>query len=250
MPTFSTAKTNSTRANQMTRFQESSVFAFPDLAFFLTAAAWSPVVWKAGQRLKANFLFSDLCALDFDDGRWTVAHAIQMLEANDTTGMVGLTKSHQKSKDGQPAVDRFRVIMPWSSRITDLATYEQNMARLMSHMPVDKSCKDGGRFFWPCTEIVYQRSGEPLDWLPYQAPAPRKLSATTQIDRELHQVPQWMAHELTRIKEGERNKTVFRFSIRLKERGWTVPEIVELMAAHVSLDMREITRTVESAYKY
>ncbi len=237
-------------AARMTQFVTTDVADIDAFTAYLVTFAWSGCVWRDGRRLRANFVSSDWCALDFDDGRWTVGDALQTLKHNELYGIIGTTKSHQKSKNEAPACDRFRLIMPWNGQITSRDAYEQNMRRLMEHMPVDKACKDAGRFFWPCEEIVHVVEGAALDWLPYEAPKPRVPSRSVIHDASLGQVPQWMEAKLKHVRPGERNKTAFYIACRLKERGWSQSKIAELLLDHIDLDRREIERTVLSAWSY
>lgn len=235
---------------QAVNFRQGVVDALPMLGKEITKHAWSPCVWESGKRAKANFIHADLCALDFDNGYWDISDAKQMLKEQDLAGLIGITKSHQKEKGGEPACDRFRVVMLWEGRISDLRTYEQNMGRLMAHMPVDRACKDGARFFFPCTEIVHIRWGGNLSWLPYQEPKARKPDRSLSHDSSLRQIPSWMEGAIRNVMPGERNKSVFRFAIRLKERKFSQQETVDFLAAHIDLDRREIERTVTSAWRY
>lgn len=232
----------STSAQRMTQFLVSEdLRQLGTIQRYILSYAWSPIVWANGTRRKANFMFSDLCALDFDSGEWGIDDAREMLEKNDLAGMIGTTKSHT------PEAPRFRVVMPWARRIVDVKTYEQNMKRITDYMPADKAAKDAARFFWPCKEIVYYRPGEPMAWLPYQKEAPRRV-----ISRELRDarpVPTWIATTLkNQGHEGNRNNLVYWVSKRLRELGFTRDEAESLIAPHISLDGRELSRTVLSAF--
>lgn len=234
---------SSTSAQRMTQFLVSEdLRALGTIQRYILSYAWSPIVWANGTRLKMNFMFSDLCALDFDSGAWSVADARAMLEKNALAGLIGTTKSHTD------AAPRFRLIMPWDGRITCAKTYEQNMKRLTEHMPADKAAKDAARFFWPCKEIVFYRPGAPVSWLPYTPERPKR-----QISPELKSarpVPTWIETTLkNQGREGNRNNLVYWVSKRLKDLGFTPSEAESLISPHISLDGRELSRTVLSAFK-
>ncbi len=232
---------------RMTFFRETSVPSLAGLARLVTTTAWSPIIWAGGRRASAQFLSSSFAALDFDDGAWTVNDAVQTLVHNELIGLVGTTRSHQKVKDNRPAVDRFRLVMVWETPITDRRAYEQNMARLTTEMPADRACKDAGRFFWPCAEVVYLQAGGRLPWAPY-APAPPRPAAA--IDTELRRVPQWMRDDLERgVPEGSRNRTAYRFAAKLKERGFSPDDAAAILGSGIRLDAQELAGVISSAFR-
>ncbi len=123
------------------------------LAKGISRFVWSGCIWQDGRRLQENFLFSDWLVLDFDSPEYTLKQALH--ELIDCTHIIGTTKSHQIQKGPKPACDRFRVAIPWEHRITDLRNYRYNMAYIFDRFPgMDKLCKDGAHFFYPCTHIV------------------------------------------------------------------------------------------------
>ena len=131
--------------------------------------AWSPVQWKDGRRLKANFIRANWCVLDFDNGLTSLAQAKRMFE--DCVHVIGTTKSHGKSKNGNPPCDRFRVMVKFDEPIEDLRDYEATMAYYIDKYDTDKTCKEGARFYWPCTEVV-QWSDSGYTWESFKAPPP------------------------------------------------------------------------------
>jgi hypothetical protein len=173
-----------------------------------------------------------------------------MLVKSDLGGFIGATKSHRVAKGAQPACDRFRVVIPWESRITDVKTFEQNMLRLTRYMPIDPVCKDGARFYWPCTESLHFTIGDGMSWAPYEVPPVRPPSRSAAYDKDLHTVPPWMEAELKTAHPGTRNKTAFKMAIRLKERAWTQSEVVALLGCYIDLEAKELERTVQSAWRY
>lgn len=126
---------------------------------FLTKEVWSPIIWRGDYRAKANFESCRYAVFDFDNGVWTIQDTIAFVRSLKLGFIIGTTKSHQipkKSDSGHvaPPCDRFRLIMAFEREIISLSEYEYNMRMLMDLMPVDISCKDGARFFYPCTKIA------------------------------------------------------------------------------------------------
>jgi hypothetical protein len=132
---------------------------FQNLEKVMLERTWSGIQWKDCYRTKANFLQASIIALDFDSGAWSLKDAQDFCNDYSLIHIIGTTKSHQidkitKAGTVQPACDRFRLIMSTEQVCTNLHDYEFTMQEFMQKMPCDKSCKDGGRYFFPCKEIV------------------------------------------------------------------------------------------------
>jgi hypothetical protein len=112
---------------------------------------WSPCVWKDGDKRIANFLHADFIALDFDTPELPLAQAVNVF--CDYIHVIGTTKSHQKDKGGI-VCDRYRVVLRLGGRVESAEAFSATLGHAMRHYPADKACKDAGRFFWPCSEIV------------------------------------------------------------------------------------------------
>lgn len=115
---------------------------------------WSPIIFKGNYRRKKNFIFSDICALDFD-GTILLDEAIKMFEAYHC--LIGSTRNHRKDRnDGKGAQDRFRVLIPWTQKITKLEDYEKSMRIAVMHFKgADTSGVDGARQFLPCHDLLH-----------------------------------------------------------------------------------------------
>jgi hypothetical protein len=122
--------------------------------------AWSPIVWAGGVRKSDCFAAALWCALDFDDGVYTLADACDDVASAGLTHVIGTTKSHGKAKDNAPACDRFRLLLRFDRVVDSRALYERAMrAAMQDFNGADKSCKDAARFFFPCMEIVSAAKG-------------------------------------------------------------------------------------------
>lgn len=237
----------STDPRRMLNFQRTDVRSLSEAQQYILKYAWSPCVWDGNIRAESRFLFSDFCALDFDDGKWSVADAIKMLNEKSLCGFVGTTKSHRLEKDGVIA-DRFRIVMPWASRITDLKVYKQNMARLVTHMPADQKAKDGARFFWPCTAVAHYRPGARLDWEALKSEPVRERILVSDKTIDARMVPEWLKTKLRQTLPGARNSNTYWAAMRLKERGFIASEAENVISQYINLDRTELARTVLSAF--
>jgi len=112
---------------------------------------WSPIVWKDGYRKSDNFSHADYCVLDFDDGL-RLTDAIERTFC-DMNFLIGTTKSHGIEKQGLIA-DRYRVIIPFTRRITDLNEFCSTMRHYVKFFDSDNTCIDAARFYFPCKTIA------------------------------------------------------------------------------------------------
>ena len=101
------------------------------LARGIQKCCWSAMVFRNKHRAEANFIQSDLCVLDFDDGETTLSDAVENFFP-DMQHIIATTKSHQLPKGDKPACDRFRVIIPWETTITDLTLLRHNLILLVN----------------------------------------------------------------------------------------------------------------------
>lgn len=132
--------------------------AVPDHAYDIhrmcrgvTRHVWSPCVWQDGVRTQEHFLSASWIVLDFDSGEMSLDEAVSSF--CDMVHWIGTTRNHQKDKGGI-VCDRFRVALRSDVPYWDLRAYRYKMTEMMRKYPVDKSCKDGARLFFPCREIV------------------------------------------------------------------------------------------------
>lgn len=113
----------------------------------ISSTIWSPIVWTNNRRLKANFEFSDYCALDFEHPDVTLTGVKKRF--CDSWHILGTTRNHQKQKENNPPMDRFRLVLQWERRITCVKEYEYNTKKLADELQADIAACDGGRVFLP-----------------------------------------------------------------------------------------------------
>ena len=186
---------------------------------------WSPIIWIDGQRKRANFLACDLLVLDFDDGRPTLAEACDLF--CNYAHIIATTKSHRQEKDGKPACDRFRLVVPFAETVTDIAKYEYTLAVVTKKTGADKSAKDGGRFFWPSKEVVSidccgmaaqtKAPPQPVDdrkvpWWRHPVKGPISDKTRDALENGVY-------------NQSERNPTIYVAAMDLLRHGWTPDEI-------------------------
>lgn len=207
----------------------------------ITSKAWSPCIWEDGVRGKRNFLLSEYLALDFDDGKWSLMDALTWTMDHGYKAIIATTKSHQKEKVSasgvrSPAVDRFRMILPFDREIESLDEFEYNMAEVMKITPTDVSCKDGGRFYFPCTSIWQVVDGEkyPVKEMTANMRAERSEGLTRYKEKlskhkENMTLPSWVnAAILDGTPEGERHVTAYKIGATLTLCGMEFGEIFRM----------------------
>jgi hypothetical protein len=190
---------------------------------------WSPCVWKDGRRLQDNFIGADWAALDFDSGEMTLAEAQSRF--CDMMHIIGTTKSHQIGKGGHSPCDRFRVLLRFDKRITDLRVYRWAMHRLLDAYPeADSACKDGARFFYPCKDIVQIETDGFREEVDFKVPDWFGQPPAYQMLREAGIIPTWTRQLLTGlIPEGQRNVTIYRMAKDLTFVGFSEDAIMGLI---------------------
>lgn len=105
--------------------------------------AWSASIFS-GYRLKANFVSADFIAIDVDNGL-TIDEAFDICQSHRLTSLCLPSPSYTDEKQ------RFRVIFPLETTISDQRMYDATWARLRQIFPtLDESCSDSSRFFYAC----------------------------------------------------------------------------------------------------
>lgn len=194
---------------------------------------WSPITWKNGYRSSSNFIATEWLALDFDDGEMTVGEAVENVFC-DMTHVIGLTKSHQVKKKTaggslKQACDRFRVVLKLEKAVSDLHTYTSQIIALSRHLPIDSKCKDGGRFFSPCTEIV---SIETDGLLQKVIPPPRKgvAKGPSKFEKKGILTPR-VSHILDHFRIGNRSNDCVLLGKYLSPFGYDLEDIFKIVTA-------------------
>lgn len=222
----------------------------------ISSLVWSSCIWLQGYRKEVNFEYADWCALDFDSGELSLDQAVD--NYCDMIHVIGTTKSHQKAKGGGQPVDRFRVLLKFDDRIDNLRLYRWNMYRLSQKLPADPACRDGARFFFPCTEIVSVSADGYTQEINTDIPDTFDRPAATRRAIESGQVPGWVQGALANvIPIGERNGTIYRIAKDLRRCGFGHDAIVHMILNSRTYRgtiippklSREIEQTVGSAVK-
>ena len=125
------------------------------LAEYTMKYCYSASTYTSTHRHKDNIdSLGNVLIFDFDDGAITINQMKEFLHKNNIYSIICTTKSHQKEKNGKPAVDRFRLFLPLSKEIElDIDTYADfymYIAKLLNiDEVIDTACKNPSRSYYP-----------------------------------------------------------------------------------------------------
>lgn len=201
----------------------------------MTDITWGAMQFRDDHRTIRNFSVSRIIGFDFDNGLQNLAGIIDLLDTAEVPSHVGITKSHQKPKGPDGLVtDRFRVAMLMESCISDPDLYRQQLnyfRKIWStgpHCWFDVACVDPARLFYPCTEIVYSRSGVPLPWVEKAKPKPTPKPIEPTGD--FRNVPSWVYRRVKFSNDGRsRHSVAYSASAVLAAHGFGLEEITEFL---------------------
>lgn len=187
--------------NLHTQFNLAPVAVASDLIKTILKNIWSPIVWQDGKRGTPNFLYSDYCALDFDD-MLSIDDAIGIFK--DYRAVIAPTENHRKIKN-ETYADRFRVVIPWARRIESRTEYCHNMRRFILEYGADPACKDAGRLFKPSVSIAFVNDGDLFD-----IEQPPVVGAVPAVSGGR---PRWLLDMIARGSDGEPGRNIAAFKI-------------------------------------
>ncbi len=207
---------------------------FRDISKVVTTACWSPIIWVQGYRRTDDFQMCMLMVLDFDGPGYSIEACIEDFWG--VRHIIGTTKSHGQIKNGV-ICDRYRLIVPFSRPILSLAEYLSNIKRAVKSLPADQSCTDGGRFFFPCIDIV-SVNDVGIDYQVVECPvdASALVKSEVQCRRSGNQsgswgiLPPWDCALLRQpILAGQRNCTCFHLGLTLTRHGFDEAAVMRIV---------------------
>lgn len=120
------------------------------IANCITRFAWAPASFRNGYRNRENFLGANWLGLDFDSPEISLAEVQKSV--CDMVHVLGITRNHQIPKDGVKC-DRFRLLLK-TERVMIGPEVVATLRHLAKIWPIDESCIDTARHFFPCREII------------------------------------------------------------------------------------------------
>jgi prepilin-type processing-associated H-X9-DG protein len=190
------------------------------LLFYALRCPWTPGIFRHGRRRKANFLYADYLALDFDSGV-----SIEQMENVfcDMTHAIMTTKSHTETHP------RFRMIFPLERRCFNIRDYEHTLRTLGSDHDADPACFEGARFFWPGKKLIsVQNGGYKIEIL--KAPQQKALPKFPEHYLGKRVIPPWARSELKiPHAEGHRFHACWRIAKDIMRSGFTREETLTIL---------------------
>lgn len=141
-------------AARSTKFNELDI-EFSKVHEITENSNYSNIIWSGGQRKANNFIMANSLILDFD-GTMPIEKAKSEFSRIKNACIV-TSKSHKsnfkiddRGRQGKPITpaDFFHVIIGLENPITDINIYTNVVKNLINKYGSDKSCKDGGRFYF------------------------------------------------------------------------------------------------------
>lgn len=226
-----------------------------DLARAAVKCAWSPIIWKDGVREGVRFIQAQWAGLDFDEGDWSIKQAQEFFQKKKFTFILGTTRSNMILKNDK-ICERFRVMIPLEFTVTGKELYCYNMRRLTTLLPIDVQCKDAGRFFWPCTEIIFinQEDNGTLAIKEIQEePKQRNKKEFSTTHHKNKIIPGFIVNLLNNYQgQGNRHNSALTIGRTLAKRGFSDDEIIELVRKSSLIEAGEddIVRTARNGAEY
>jgi len=266
---ISLANVNDLNAASKQYFHPQKITSFRELAEYTTRSAWSPILWYKGRRCIANYERCQFLVLDYDQGKPTIKDMITTMRRAGLMYFIGTTKSHQKVKTKpsgktEAACDRFRLVVALKNEFNpEPLRFKWQMVLMMRRWPIaDASCKDQGRFFFPCREIVEIENGKPLE-LPDAPPVDKlreRLNKRTirniKVERQ-GGLPKWVDDFINHgVYGSSRRNTCFSVPAELARYGWKLNEVKNVVlsapfsrAGLSEHDINDLNRQIENGYK-
>lgn len=128
---------------------------FLSIGDYIKKYCYSASTYHNGHRHKDNIeSLGNVLIYDFDDGKIPLLSMKKFMENNKVTSAIFTTKSHQIEKNGKPAVDRYRLFVPFSKPFTisvdaysDFLMYIAEILNIQC--AIDTACKNPSRSFYP-----------------------------------------------------------------------------------------------------
>lgn len=203
---------------------------------------YSPIIWKDGRRLKANFERADAIVIDVDDGK--TIHQVQEL-LHEMACLIAPTKNHMRPKNGKTC-ERFRVILPLSKPITDVVNFEYTTLVWIKRLGGDIQAKDGARMYAPSTSIEWDALTMPVKICELSAPPKPEYKPVEQ-----GKMTGWLLSKLSQgfYTQGKRNHEIYGVARELNKHGYKKEDAVEIISNRTDLQRYEVMSIIHSAYK-
>jgi len=179
-----------------------------------------------GRRKKTHVIKGfNLLVLDID-GTCPLEQAKSVLEKY--TYHIYTTKSHQQVKDGNPAADRYRIVMPMSHKLKlSPEEYKEFMDNVLETLPfdTDEQTTQPNRKWLSHIGEVHNNNGELFDVLPFIPKTKKNEERKTFIESN-GSMDKLERHFFNTIGEGNRNNTLYKYGAALMDSGRGLDDLI------------------------
>lgn len=223
--------------------------------------AWAPARFKDGYRTRANVIHANWLGLDFESAEMTLDQAVKSFA--DMIHVIGTTRNHQVEKDGV-TLDRFRVLIK-AERLMGPEEIYATLRHIAKRYPIDPSCIEPARHFFPCREIVsISDEGYLQEVTPPPPPPTEKEIMRAEIKATLARrrfeatgaMAPWIKAFLEQgrlCRAGGRNNTIYAVAVALRDLGLSQDTIYRMIQeAPISRDdmtEKQVAATIQSAIR-
>lgn len=197
----------------------------------------------------------------------TLNDAVEYVTFHDYPAIIATSKSHQKEKKSPsgivtPPCDRYRLVIELDKTITDTEEYSFMMRDIAKQLPIDKSCKDTARFFYPSPGLHYTHHGlSPFktmnhEELMFRKHEERKKEKKLLIRNAAIADKSMLPPRLINIlryggKEGHRHATAYLAGAELSKFGWDHGSILtELQKTNLAdIGIPDLSRAIKNGIK-
>lgn len=261
---ISVAKVNDFQAWNKEQFDDFHIYDLRDLSEVVALNAWSPCVWKNGDRAQKNFIFSQLVTLDIDDGKPTLSDMINTLKKHGYAHIIGTTKSHQKPKKKKsgkidPPCDRYRVIIPSDRPFEiNINQYQWQMGKVYQTFEgCDENCKDAARFYFPCrlVDVIEGKkfilpNPPSIEWFQKKKERSQKRAAAYKKNLVF---PAWLRQRIDEPVTHERHNAIHYTAKGMAKAGYSNAEIENIVYSlkmdQSGISDKEYRRQMENGIK-
>lgn len=186
--------------------------------------------YQDNRRSIANFTKSNVIVMDCDNDhtdqpeKWLNGTSIQSLFSDVSFVMVP-SRNNLKQKGGKSERPRFHIYFPISECVSE-SGYVDLKHRIWNHYPFfDKNALDSGRFIFGCSvtagDILWHEGSRTIDQMirPLKKSCdPPKETGKTNKEGCGTEIPAEKKPDQCLIREGSRNTTLFRYTLRLMKK--------------------------------
>ncbi|MGL4252890.1 MAG: primase C-terminal domain-containing protein [Fusobacteriaceae bacterium] len=207
---------------------------FDKMSFITTRpnTHWCNHHFVNGQRRKTHAIKGfNLLVLDID-GTCPLEQAKNVLK--DYTYHIYTTKRHRVSEDGKPAADRYRIVIPMSHTLKltpeEYKIFMDNVLEFLPFETDEQTTQPNRKWLSNPNATTFDNDGKLFDVLPF-IPKTKKNEERKQSLESVGSMDKLERYFYSKIEEGNRNNTLFKFGTALIDAGLQYDDLVQRIKA-------------------